>query len=124
MPCGNCAHFLDEPRTPGQGLCRLKSDSIGMPFATRKADLCEFFELDASSLDEAQMTICRHCGSVAFVTAEIELCADCQDHYNLHHFFREEGGSAESIVRFNCARSFRERWLKHRLEVKQGGKSS
>lgn len=122
MPCQTCAHYFPGTRDPGRGLCRLRSDSTGMPFETRASDLCEFFELDAAGLDDVQMIVCRHCGGVAVVAGEVELCDGCLDDFNLQQFFREEGGDAHAVVRFNCSRTYRERWLKRRLEVKQGGK--
>ena len=122
MPCGTCVHYI-ESGLAEPPLCRLKSDSVGMPFRTRAADLCEFFDLDPAKADELQMIVCRHCGAVAFVAGELELCSICEGEYNLTHFFREEGASSAGVVRFNCSRPYRERWLKRRLEVKQGGKT-
>lgn len=122
MPCRTCVHFVESESGEGS-LCRLKSDSVGLPFPTRAADLCEFFDLDPGTIDEQQMVVCRHCGAVAFIGGELELCSTCEGTYNLPHFFREEGRAVAAIVRFNCSRPYRERWLKQRLEVKQGGKS-
>jgi hypothetical protein len=113
---------LPTTRDPERGLCRLKSDSTGIPFEIRASDLCEFFELDVSRLEDVQMVICRHCGGVAIVEGEIELCEHCLPEFNLHQFFKDEPGDAVAMVRFNCSRQYRERWLKRRLEVKQGGK--
>jgi hypothetical protein len=123
MPCQTCAHFFPGTRDPARGLCRLRSDSTGAPFEIPAHDLCEFFELDVTGLDDVQMVVCRHCGAVAVVDGEIELCESCREEFSLAQFFREEGGDALAVVRFNCSRPFRERWLKRRLEVKQGGKS-
>lgn len=122
MPCQTCAHFVPVARETLRGLCRLKSDSTGVPFEIRPNDLCEFFELDVARLEDVQMVVCRHCGAVAVVAGEVELCDLCLHEFNLAQFFREEGSSAAAIVRFNCSRPFRERWLKRRLEVKPGGK--
>jgi hypothetical protein len=122
MPCRMCAHYLPTPRESDQGWCRLKSDSTNLPFPTRASDLCEFFELDPNSTEDLQMVLCRHCGGVAFVGGEIELCAECSEKFNLQQFFRDEGYRVDGLMRFNCSRPYRERWLKQRLEVKQGGK--
>lgn len=122
MPCNMCVHYLSATRDPASGLCRLKSDSTGIPHETAPTGLCEFFDVDPGRLDELQMALCRHCGAVAFISGEIELCEPCLTQYNIQQFFRDEGAEARSVVRFNCSRPFRERWLRHRLEVKQGGK--
>lgn len=122
MPCQTCAHYVPANHQPGRGLCRLKSDSMGLPFEIRPNDLCEFFELDVSRLEDVQMVVCRHCGAVAIVEGDIELCDTCAHEFNLHQFYKDEGGDAFAMVKFNCSRGYRERWLKRRLEVKQGGK--
>lgn len=122
MPCRLCAHYLENPRQADVGYCRLKSDAVGNPFIVHGGDLCEFFEFDASVLDESQLIICRHCGQIAMVEGTLELCTQCAPLYNISQFFREESGHPDAFVRFNCSRPYRERWLKHRLEVKQGGK--
>lgn len=122
MPCQTCAHYVPALRAKARGLCRLKSDSTGLPFEVRPADLCEFFDLDVARLEDVQMVVCRHCGAVAVVGGEVELCDLCLHEFNMGQFFKDEGADAAAVVRFNCSRAYRERWLKRRLEVKQGGK--
>jgi hypothetical protein len=109
-------------REPVKGICRLKSDSTGLPHETLAGDLCEFFDADPNRREDLQMALCRHCGAVSFLSGDNELCEPCLEKFNQAQIVRDEGIDTASIVRFNCSRPYRERWLKQRLEIKQGGK--
>jgi hypothetical protein len=121
MPCHVCAHYLPGHDNADGGWCRLKSDATGIPQRKRGHDVCEFFDLDPA--DERQLAICRHCGGVTLIEGEVELCDACAPKFQLAQFLRESARDPEALTHFHCSRTFRERWLKQRLELKQGGKS-